>query len=306
MDERIAALAAANGWHYRAEGAPPALGAGLWEQATSGVARDQVSGPGWEAGNLTGGDRSASRVEQIGGVTLTRTVSVSTPEDSLRIGYLAITLPRRMPHLILDATGNGRALQRRPRADQRMRLEGDFDRHFHLYAPRGYERDALYVFTPDLMALLIDETGDLDVEVHDDRLLVLRPGGFDLAEPATWERFERIRTTVGRTARSRTALYADERAPASALVLDGADDAAPATGARTGGVSGADAPDGGVGPGTAGIGSLAGTVAPEGRRLRPGLPRVAWVAIAIGAGVLVFVGTVVTIVFTALARTFGG
>lgn len=39
-----------------------------------------------------------------------------------------------------------------------LSLEGDFDRYFTLYCPGDYERDALYVFTPDLLALLIDES----------------------------------------------------------------------------------------------------------------------------------------------------
>lgn len=282
MNEQIAALAAASGWRYEAEGNPPALGDGLWEQASSGVARDQVSGDGWEAGNITGGERSASRTEQRGRLTITRTVSVSTPERSMRIGYLAMTLPRRLPHLLLDATGNGRERRQRPTRDQRLSLEGDFDRHFHLYAPRGYERDALYVFTPDLMALLIDETGDLDVEVRDDRLIVLRPGGFDLADPATWQRFARIRATVGQKAWSQTDLYADERAAPASLTLDGSSDANDEAGT-----------------------DATNTVAREGRRLRRRIPAMVWVGIGIAAAALALAGTVLTIVFTALARVGG-
>lgn len=275
MDERIAALAAANGWRYEVEGTPPALGAGLWEQVSGGVARDKVAGDGWETGTITGGERRASEVKQVGGFTVTTTVSVSTPVHSLRVGYLAMTLPRRLPHLVLDATSNGRELLQRPSRDQRLSLEGDFDRHFRLYAPSGYERDALYVFTPDLMALLIDETGDLDVEVRDDRLIVLRPGGFDLTDPATWARFERIRETVGRKAWSQTDLYRDDRAM---LTFE-----------RPGAV-----PDDG-----------AGVVAEGGRRLRRRVPRMVWFGIAVAAAALVFAATVLTIVLTQVGRAFG-
>ncbi|GAA3026805.1 hypothetical protein [Microbacterium dextranolyticum] len=282
MNEQIAALAAASGWRYEAEGDPLALGEGLWEQASSGVVRDKVSGDGWEAGNITGGDRSASRTEQRGRLTITRTVSVATPERSMRIEYLAMTPPRRLPHLLIDATGNGRERRQRPTRDRRLSLEGDFDRHFHLYAPRGYERDALSVFMTDLMALLIDETGDLDVEVRDDQLIVLRPGGVDLADPATWQRFARIRATVGQKAWSQTDLYADERAAPPSLTLEGssaANDEA-ATDATN-------------------------TVAREDRRLRRKIPTMVWIGVGIAAAALAFAGTVLTIVFTALTRVGG-
>ena len=47
------------------------------------------------------------------------------------------------------------------------------------------------------MGLLIDETGDFDVEIVDDKLFVYARGGFDLSSPALWQRLDRIRTVVG-------------------------------------------------------------------------------------------------------------
>ena len=185
------------------------------------MVRDRLSGTGvtghaWEIGELAGG--AAHRVEQkeFFGLPVTVTTSVSLPTPaSGPTGYLAITLPRRMPHMILDARGNdpmfGSSLPRPPALDQHLSLEGDFDSHFRLFVPSGYERDALYVFTPDLMALLIDEAGDFDVEIRDDRLIVCARGGFRLHDPATWARFDRILTVVGAKALDRTDLYADER-----------------------------------------------------------------------------------------------
>src|SRR6478609_9747463 len=55
---------------------------------------------------------------------------------------------------------------------QRLSLEGDFDRHFTLYCPEGYEQDALYLFTPDIMARFIDHAAQLDVEIVDDWLFL--------------------------------------------------------------------------------------------------------------------------------------
>ena len=92
-----------------------------------------------------------------------------------RWGYLALRLDRTLPHMVLDATGNNSifGLSNLPASFDRkqvLSLEGDFDRYFTLYCPSQYERDALYVFTPDLMALLIDETQHFDVEIIDDWL----------------------------------------------------------------------------------------------------------------------------------------
>ena len=154
--------------------------------------------------------------------------------------------------------------------DQVLHLEGDFDRHFTLYCPKEYERDALYVFTPDLMALLIDETGDLDVEIRDDRLIVTRPGGFDLTAPETWARFERIRATVGAKAWDRTERYADERVAGAVLVL--------------------------------GERQAADGVDPAGARLRGRVPRVVWLAVGIVVGVLAVIGVVAGVLLQAVAR----
>lgn len=267
----LSGYARSNGWAYDATAEPPALGAGLWERVSLGVVRDRVTGDGWEAGRVTGGERSAQSVEQRGGWTVTRTVHVSTPASSIDLGYLAITLPRRLPHMVLDATSNDRgsfsSLLNRPTSDQRLSLEGDFDTHFRLFVPTGYERDALYVFTPDLMGLLIDETGDLDVEIRDDRLIVYKPGGFDLRDSTTWARFAEIRRTVGAKAWSQTDMYLDDRVAAPTLRFAGAAD---------------------------------NEVGSGGSRLRSRVPRMVWWGIGIAVVVVAFAATVVGVVFSAV------
>jgi hypothetical protein len=265
-------FASANGWGYDAVAESPAVGAGLWERVSLGIVRDRVSGDGWETGRITGGTRQAQSVEQRGGWTITRSVRITSPESSIDLGYLAIRLPRRLPHMILDAKSNDRgpfsSLLNRPAADQALSLEGDFDSHFRLYVPSGYERDALYVFTPDLMALLIDESGDLDVEIRDDRLIVYKPGGFAFERVATWERFERIRQTVGEKAWSQTDMYLDERVAAA--------------------------------PGLRFAGPAQNDVGASGSRLRSRLPRMAWVGIGIALASLVFAAAIVWIVLSAV------
>jgi hypothetical protein len=150
-----------------------------------------------------------TRTEQFGKVRVRMTRRTSRHSDH---GYLSIRLPRSLPHFVVDAHANGRSLPLPLKPKNRVSLEGDFDDHFALYAPTGYARDALYLFTPDVMALLIDETGDLDVEVIGDRLTIYAPALFDLRNPAVWERLEQIVRLFGAKAIDQAENYSDPRA----------------------------------------------------------------------------------------------
>jgi hypothetical protein len=132
-------------------------------------------------------------------------------------GFLAIRLDRRLPHMVLDATANnglfgGTNLPATFSKSQILSLEGDFDRYFTLYCPSEYERDALYVFTPDLMALLIDNAAPFDVEIVDDWMFVYSASRFPPAQPAVYQRLLSIVETVGAKTLTQTDRYRDERA----------------------------------------------------------------------------------------------
>ena len=143
------------------------------------------------------------------------TVKGNEKSTVYRWGYLAMKLDRRLPHMVLDATSNnlifGSNLPLKFDKQSVLSLEGDFDRYFTLYCPPEYARDALYVFSPDLMALLIDESSAFDVEIVDDWLFLYSTKPFDLLQPATWQRLDRIVGTVGAKTRRQTERYADER-----------------------------------------------------------------------------------------------
>jgi hypothetical protein len=139
-----------------------------------------------------------------------------------RWAYLVVQLDRHLPQLVLDAVQNdhrvlGIGASNLPgsfASAQRLGLEGDFDRFFRLYVPQGYERDALYVLTPDLMALLVDQAGTgaaFDVEVVDDRMYFYAPGALDYGDPAVWQRLTTIVRTVGAKTLRQSVRYADER-----------------------------------------------------------------------------------------------
>jgi len=130
-------------------------------------------------------------------------------------GFVALRLDRAMPNIVLDARSNnslfGSNLPVTLDRKQILRLEGDFDQHFTLYCPAEYERDALYIFTPDLMALLIDEASPFDVELIDQWMFVYASRPFQLTDPVVLQRLFTIADTVGAKALDQTEHYADER-----------------------------------------------------------------------------------------------
>jgi len=145
---------------------------------------------------------------------------VSTGKSSTTVtwGFLAMRLDRRLPHMLLDSLQNntwrlaglGGLFDRK----QVLSLEGDFNSWFTLYCPQEYERDALYVFTPDLMALCIDEAAPFDIEIVDDWMFVYSPRAFTMDDPQLLARLFRIIATVGSKALRGTDRYQDEKVAA--------------------------------------------------------------------------------------------
>jgi hypothetical protein len=130
-------------------------------------------------------------------------------------GFLALQLDRKLPNMVLDSRENntlfGSDLPITFKRDQILSLEGDFDKHFTLYCPKEYEQDALYVFTPDLMALLIDDAGSYDVEIVDDWMFIYSPHQFPPLDARNYARLFTIVETVGTKTVSQTANYHDDR-----------------------------------------------------------------------------------------------
>lgn len=141
-----------------------------------------------------------------------------------RWAFAIMRLETRMPHLVLEARRPRRNLSRRLfgwtfRGSQRLSLEGDFDRHFSLFVPAGYGSDALYVFTPDLMALLVDRAHGFDVEIVDDALVLSRPGALRPDDAVSLAGLVDVVDALRDKARRQTHRYADARAGAVPHVL---------------------------------------------------------------------------------------
>lgn len=69
------------------------------------------------------------------------------------------------PHIFLDGKING--VNSEFSVDQRISLEGDFDKHFQLYAPEGGRVAALAILTPDVIQTMIRAAWAYDVEIVD-------------------------------------------------------------------------------------------------------------------------------------------
>jgi hypothetical protein len=105
-------------------------------------------------------------------------------------GFGAVRLATRLPHIFLRAQGgpiDTFTMAALPDRAQRLSLEGDFDDYFTLFCPEGYERDALYLFTPDVMARLIDRVRGFDVEIIDDWLFFVSKRDVVTLDPDRWQ-----------------------------------------------------------------------------------------------------------------------
>lgn len=171
---RLDRFARANGMSYVERVADPPLPGMIFSLGRSRVATDLVRG-------------THPRFVEFGNYQYT--VQSGKNSTTYRWGYVAVKLDVPLPNIVLDAKGNnafGSNLPAHFDRAQRLSLEGDFDQHFTLYCPSGYEADALYLFTPDIMARFIDNAAELDVEIVDDWLFLYTQRRVSTLDPATW------------------------------------------------------------------------------------------------------------------------
>ncbi|MDQ1075021.1 MULTISPECIES: hypothetical protein [Microbacterium] len=174
---RLDRFARANGLEWRGDVDDPPLPGMIFDQGHSREASDVVSG---------------YRPRFIEVANYAYKTGSGKSETTHKWAYVAIRLDTPLPHIVLDAVGNNGLfgasnLPITFTREQRLGLEGDFDTYFALYCPEGYERDALYLFTPDVMARFIDNAAALDVEIVDDWLFLYARRDLSTLDPRTWE-----------------------------------------------------------------------------------------------------------------------
>ena len=173
---RLDRFARANGMSYLPHLPNPALPGMIFSLGGDRTARDLVRG---------------DRPRFVEFANYTYETGSGKERTTHRWGYVAVRLDVPLPNIVLDAKSNNGLFgaSNLPASfdrHQRLSLEGDFGRHFSLYCPRGYERDALYLFTPDIMARFVDSAAALDVEIVDDWLFLYGRRDFSTLDPATW------------------------------------------------------------------------------------------------------------------------
>ncbi len=139
----------------------------------------------------------------------------STSTTTYRQGYILINLDHKLPHIILDSKKNGSGSIGNGllsiSQSQRLELEGDFNDYFDLYVPNGYERDALYIFTPDVMAVFVDETCNFDAEIIDDKLFIYSRVPLNLIDQSILEKLFKLIDLVSKKTINQADNYVDER-----------------------------------------------------------------------------------------------
>jgi len=171
---RLNRFAQANGMSYEGRIASPSLPGMIFSLGGARMSTDVVRG-------------TKPRFVEFGNYQYT--VKRGKSSTTYRWGYVAVKLDVPLPNIVLDATGNngfGSNLPASFQKEQRLSLEGDFDEYFTLYCPEGYERDALYLFSPDIMARFIDNAAELDVEIVDDWMFLYTQRRVSTLDPATW------------------------------------------------------------------------------------------------------------------------
>ena len=86
-----------------------------------------------------------------------------------------IVLPAILPNIFLYGKVHQRVVGPRHfvTKNQRLGLEGNFNRSFICYAPRSYEVLALSLLTPDVMQTLLMSVPDCDVEFYRDHVRIM-------------------------------------------------------------------------------------------------------------------------------------
>ena len=206
---RLARFALANGFAFadRLEGnRRPGLGfPGHLRNIERGVIAGEHAGTPFQLGrNQSVARRDAERVD------------IRKP-----FAFIQLQLPTEVPHLVLK-NRRSRVL---PLAGlglgntSRVSLEGNFDTTFTLLCPAGYERDALYILTPNLMAALLDTASDAEVEFVDDRATLYFGPRTALWKPETMAGVFSVIEQLGARLQRQTARYEDDRAAASATAV---------------------------------------------------------------------------------------
>lgn len=154
-------FAVARGMTYRYKGDPAAEAAVMFRQ-----------GHGRKINHLLTGTYNG-RVMRIFNYQFT--IGYDRDRRTYTYTVFGLTLKGQFPHLYLNKLRNGFGTK----IGEVIPLPAEFEKEFRLSAPKEYEIEALQVFTPDLLAHLLDVQLDYDIELVNQELLIFVTGQLD-------------------------------------------------------------------------------------------------------------------------------
>ncbi len=125
--------------------------------------------------------------------------------------FMRFKLPMSLPHIVLRSRRSETNVLDGVGESVKLKLEGQFGDMFDLYVPKGYERDALYVFTPDVMVRFIDATPNFDCEIIGDELYFYSSQKINFLNPANLSKLIAIFNHVMEKFARQSSKYRDER-----------------------------------------------------------------------------------------------
>lgn len=208
---RVERLAKANGWHYDHRQETMKQPTAFFSAGHDYVYTNVVNGPDFEIGQFE------------------YSIGIGRHEKRYFNSYMIIPLARKLPHMLLDGKSNntrpfGMDISNIPMTYKKSQidlLEGDFNDHYNLYAPEGYGVDARYIFTPDLMKVLVEESDSIDIEIMDDKAYVYF-GKRNIESKEFWEKAEKLRTAFKEKLVAKSLRYDDDRTEDGSVSYSGA------------------------------------------------------------------------------------
>lgn len=128
-------------------------------------------------------------------------------------GFVHFKLSRHLPNILLSSHQDDhltKKLPLRPDTSQRLSLEGNFDDYFSLFVPKGYEEDALTIFTPDVMQMMIEAVHAYTCEIVDDDFYIYTDQ-FKSKDPGQFQEVLSILTILIPEFERQTHNYRDDR-----------------------------------------------------------------------------------------------
>jgi hypothetical protein len=97
-------------------------------------------------------------------------------DNGVKFRGIEVGIPKKLPHIYIDGHASD-SLINGPRyvfdRNSKLSLEGDFNKHFQVYAFPEYKSLALSVLQPDIMAALIDNIKAFDIEIYHDSIRII-------------------------------------------------------------------------------------------------------------------------------------